>query len=120
MRTCRRAWMAVLAIALHGCVINANLNTGYRPYMTPLRPAPVPDSLAVQRFRDARPPRVYSTAGRGFLTYVRYDRPCQVTQYAPLRKRPFHGAPERLSIFRCGPRTFVGYTQRGIPCSARP
>lgn len=70
MRIRHRPWMAVLAIALHGCVIDANLNTGYQPYMTHLRPAPVQGSLAVQRFRDARPPRVYSTAGRGFLTYV--------------------------------------------------
>jgi hypothetical protein len=63
-------WTALLIVGIQGCTIRANLNTGYRPYTEALRETPLPDSLAVERFRDERPPRVYSTAGRGFLTYV--------------------------------------------------
>jgi len=72
MTTRTRGWATLLALALglQGCVINANLNTGYRPEATLLRPSPLPESLAVRRFADERPPRVYSTTGRGFMTYV--------------------------------------------------
>lgn len=63
-------WTMLLVLAIQGCTIKANLNTGYRPEPATLRQAPLPDALAVQRFREERPPRVYSTGGRGFLTYV--------------------------------------------------
>ncbi len=65
-----RAWTFLLALALSGCTIEANLNTGYRPDTTTLRETPLPATLAVRRFRDERPPRIYSTNGRGFMTYV--------------------------------------------------
>lgn len=60
----------LVALSLSGCTISANLNTGYRTDGAKLRPAPLPDSLAVQRFVEDRPPRVYTTGGRAFLTYV--------------------------------------------------
>ncbi|MBI1818614.1 MAG: hypothetical protein HYR72_26815 [Deltaproteobacteria bacterium] len=62
--------LLVLAPLLAGCPVNARLTTGYRTTATALRPAPIDASLAVQRFDDKRPPRLYSTQGRALIALV--------------------------------------------------
>jgi hypothetical protein len=64
-----RRFVAALSIVLAGCTIRANLNTGFTP-AAPVTGQTRRAPLAVQRFTDDRPPRVYTTGGRGFLTYV--------------------------------------------------
>jgi hypothetical protein len=59
-----------LATVLAGCPVNARLTTGYRPATAALRPVPIDASLAVQRFDDQRPPRLYSTQGRALVVMV--------------------------------------------------
>jgi hypothetical protein len=59
----------MLAICLAGCTVRANLDTGFPPGPRVAVDAPRP-ALAVRRFADQRPPRIYSTGGRAFLTYV--------------------------------------------------
>ena len=58
------------APVLAGCPVNARLTTGYRTAAAALRPAPINASLAVQRFDDQRPPRLYSTQGRALVAMV--------------------------------------------------
>jgi len=62
--------LLVILPALAGCPVNARLTTGYRPDAVALRPAPIDASLAVERFEDARPPRLYSTQGRALIAMV--------------------------------------------------
>jgi hypothetical protein len=69
MRAVDRFVVVLLSIPLAGCTVRANLDTGYKPAPA-VRGQTPRDALAVQRFTDARPPRVYTTGGRGFLTYV--------------------------------------------------
>src|SRR5262245_51680567 len=66
-----RVVVLCLCVTLAGCTINANLATGYRAETGAAVGAPPRRvSVAVRRFKDERPPRVYTTLGRGFLTYV--------------------------------------------------
>lgn len=65
----RGALLLACSLALAGCTIRANLDTGFPPAPRAAQ-QPTAPALAVQRFVDARPPRVYSTGGRAFLTYV--------------------------------------------------
>ena len=65
----RVGWVLLCSIAVTGCTIRANLDTGFTPAPRAAQ-QPTAPALAVQRFADERPPRVYSTGGRVFLTYV--------------------------------------------------
>jgi hypothetical protein len=69
MGVCARTVVVLGSIALAGCTIRANLHTGFTP-AAPVKGQVQRDALAVRRFTDSRPPRVYSTGGRAFLTYV--------------------------------------------------
>jgi hypothetical protein len=69
MRVFDRRFVLLLSLFLAGCTVRANLNTGFKPAASVAGQAPR-DSLAVRRFTDSRPPRVYTTGGRGFMTYV--------------------------------------------------
>jgi hypothetical protein len=66
----RRSSLVVLALLAAGCPPPATLSTGYRVDRAALRPSPHPGRLAVRTLADARPPRVYTTNGHMFLTYV--------------------------------------------------
>lgn len=70
MRAAASSLLAALAFALGGCQLHPTFTTGYAPSQQTLRAAPVPGRLAVRRFAEERPPRVYSTSGRAFLTYI--------------------------------------------------
>jgi hypothetical protein len=66
----RRAALLVVAVLASGCPPPATLTTGYRVDPAPLGPAPRAGRLAVRSLAEGRPPRVYTTNGRMFLTYV--------------------------------------------------
>lgn len=69
--TARRGLVAMLLlIGLSGCTITANLNTGYETTTAAVASSRRHGRLAVRRFTDSRPPRLYTTLGRVFLTYV--------------------------------------------------
>ncbi|HVN84206.1 MAG TPA: hypothetical protein VMW17_05090 [Candidatus Binatia bacterium] len=68
--TTKALCLLALVPALTGCPVNARLTTGYKAAPAVLRPAPLDASLAVQRFDDERPPRLYSTSGRLLLAMV--------------------------------------------------
>ena len=85
MRALARKLILLCLISLGACdTIQANLNTGFDPAPPVVGGVPR-DSLAVQRFTDDRPPRVYSTAGREFLVYV---------PFIPYVARPFERLDE--------------------------
>jgi hypothetical protein len=60
----------VALIAVAGCQLTPTFTTGYQVEHAALRPAPLDATLAVRRFEEQRGPRVYSTSGKMFLTYV--------------------------------------------------
>ncbi len=60
----------VLAVLTAGCATQPTFTTGYRVERALLRPTPLRGGLAVRRFEEARPPRLYTTNGRMFLVYV--------------------------------------------------
>jgi hypothetical protein len=64
--------LAVVTIAIFsaGCQITPTFTTGYYVYQETLRPQPIQSSLAVKRFEEARPDRLYTKQGRMFLTYI--------------------------------------------------
>ena len=66
----RRLVAIVLTLTVLGCQITPTFTTGYQFERAALRPAPLGASLAVRRFQEGRPPRLYSTTGRLFLTYI--------------------------------------------------
>lgn len=70
MQLIRSLAITALAIATAGCQITPTFTTGYYVYQEALRPQPIQSSLAVKRFKEARPERLYSTQGRLFLTYI--------------------------------------------------
>jgi len=51
-----------------GCQLHPTFTTGYSLDPQTQRASPVEGSLAVRTFAEERPPRVYSTSGRMFLT----------------------------------------------------
>lgn len=60
-----------LALICAGCAVTPTFTTGYR--VAPpadAQPTPLAGSLAVRRFTDERPARLYTTQGRVFLLYV--------------------------------------------------
>lgn len=61
---------AFSVLVLTGCPVAPTFSTGYAPARYSTGHAPVDAILAVRRFTDKRPPRVYTTQGRMFLTYV--------------------------------------------------
>jgi hypothetical protein len=67
--TIRIAFGCVI-VAATGCQLTPNFRTGYQFDAQRLRNEPLGATLAVAQFQDARPPRVYSTTGKLFLTYV--------------------------------------------------
>ena len=69
MRRLPRAFVVGLAVMVAGCPITPTFTTGYvvgKDAPVAQRAAP----LAVRRFDEARPPRVYTTSGHDFLAYV--------------------------------------------------
>ena len=60
----------VLAILSSGCQLTPNFKTGYQVDQMKLSAGAPKDALAVRRFEDNRAPRVYTSAGKLFLTYV--------------------------------------------------
>jgi hypothetical protein len=70
MRTRLRALVVALAATAAACQIRPTFTTGYM--LAKAAPAPQAGAvrLAVRRFAEERPPRVYTTQGRAFLTYV--------------------------------------------------
>ncbi|MGH7785521.1 MAG: hypothetical protein ACRERC_01570 [Candidatus Binatia bacterium] len=69
MRAVDRVVVVLLSMVVSGCTIRANLDTGFVQW-PPSATTEKRDALAVQRFVDERPPRVYTTGGRGFMTYI--------------------------------------------------
>ena len=69
-RSIPRAVLLMALAASAGCQLTPNFETGYavEPWGAP--PANQRGSLAVHDFEENRPARVYSTAGKIFLTYV--------------------------------------------------
>ena len=70
MHLIRSLAITTLAIAMAGCQITPTFTTGYYVYKEALRSQPIQSTLAVKRFKEARPERLYSTQGRLFLTYI--------------------------------------------------
>jgi hypothetical protein len=57
------------AVLLSGCQLTGTFTTGYQ-LPGPVEGRQLDRSLAVVPFEEARPPRLYTTTGRMFLTYV--------------------------------------------------
>jgi hypothetical protein len=53
-----------------GCAVTPTFTTGYTVEAATTRPTPIAATLVVRQLEDARPPRLYTTQGRAFLTYV--------------------------------------------------
>lgn len=70
MNASRMALVLVAWLNLVGCQLTPTFTTGYRTEVVKLRPEPLPGTLAVREFEEQRPPRLYSTQGRVFLTYI--------------------------------------------------
>lgn len=68
MQTLARLLVVLVAAFGAGCGITPTFTTGYAVTKAP--PQHAAGSLAVTQFVDARPPRVYTTSGYAFLTYV--------------------------------------------------
>ena len=68
--TWRLSTLVAVAILAAGCPPAATLSTGYHVDRMALRPTPHPGRLAVLTLADGRPPRIYTTNGHMFLTYV--------------------------------------------------
>ena len=64
---CNLFWMIMLCA---GCQFTPRFTVGYDTTFQTLLSNPINGTLAVQDFKEARAPRVYSTAGKLFLTYV--------------------------------------------------
>jgi hypothetical protein len=62
--------IVMLSIAIEGCQLTPTFTTGYYLHQEALRPRPIESSLAVKRFDEARPERIYTKAGHVFLTYI--------------------------------------------------
>lgn len=59
-----------VALLLGGCQLTPNFDARYQAEPARLRATPLPGTLAVRRFEEARPPRLWSTAGKTFLLYI--------------------------------------------------
>jgi hypothetical protein len=96
--------------ALAGCTYPARLATGYVPTRAALRPAPLDAALAVHRFADERPPRLYSTQGRSLLAMV---------PLVPWASMPFERIDEtvRLQSERGATPTAPDFEQYAYPAS---
>ena len=70
MKLIRSLAIITLIITTTGCQLTPTFTTGYYVYQEKLRTQPIQSSLAVKRFEEARPERLYSTQGRKFLTYI--------------------------------------------------
>lgn len=70
MRGRSRLLVIVLAASVASCQIRPTFTTGYTVQRAMQPPQPMAGRLAVVRFADARPPRLYTKAARAFLTYV--------------------------------------------------
>jgi hypothetical protein len=55
---------------LGGCQLTPTFDASYQPESSRLVASPLPGSLAVRRFDEARPPRLWSTTGKIFLLYI--------------------------------------------------
>jgi hypothetical protein len=70
MRTAQHVLVVVVAATTAACQIRPTFTTGYMVPGASQAPPAGAARLAVRRFEEARPPRVYTTQGRAFLTYV--------------------------------------------------
>lgn len=64
------ALVALVAVSSLGCQLPPNFDTSYEVDASRLRERPLDARLAVRRFVDERPDRVWSTSGKLFLTYI--------------------------------------------------
>jgi len=62
--------LAFTTLLLAGCQLTPNFDTSYEIEPGHLRASPVPETLAVRRFEEQRPPRLWSTTGKIFLLYI--------------------------------------------------
>jgi hypothetical protein len=66
-----RAWFAALScVVLWGCPISPTFTARYEVLPQPPRGEASSAAVAVRRFADERPPRVYTTQGRMFMAYI--------------------------------------------------
>src|SRR5262249_51221244 len=102
--------LLLVAPLLAGCPVPASLVTGYRPSPASLRPAPLDGGLAVHRFDDARPARVYSTQGRALIAMI---------PLVPWASLPFErlDEPVQLQSKDGAPPTAPDYEQYTYPAS---
>jgi len=70
MQRLRSLAIVGFAVVTGGCQLTPTFTTGYYIHREALRAQPIQASLAVKRFEEVRPERVYTTQGRVFLTYV--------------------------------------------------
>ena len=68
MRASVRLLVVLVSATVAGCQIRPTFTTGYA--VTKGQPQLAAGSLAVKQFVEARPPRLYTTSGRLFLTYI--------------------------------------------------
>jgi len=89
MRSAALSVLVALAFSTSGCQLHPTFTTGYAPSAQTLRTEPVQGRLAVRRFAEERPARVYSTSGRIFLTYI---------PFLPYVTMPFERIDESIRI----------------------
>ena len=89
MNAAKRLVAAALAVALVGCQLTATFTTGYEVDRVALRAQAISSSLAVKRFEEARPPRLYTFMGKLFMTYI---------PFLPYVTMPFERIDESVQI----------------------
>jgi hypothetical protein len=106
MTGAQRLVAAALAAALVGCQLTATFTTGYEVDRVALRAQPINSSLAVKRFEEARPPRLYTLAGKLWMTCI---------PFIPYVTMPFERIDESVRI----QSRRIGTSGRGTPFGAR-